>query len=401
MMTCAPGVGDPRLLTFGDGDPPPLSEKAWVPFGRIPTRLWVRAVSRERRSEGGTQSGAPLGPPPRAEESSLPGRASRPSERSDRRRRVSTASALGARRVRGVLGVLLHGPRRQVARAGRCGARGPQPALPAPPWSLVVSPAPDWGPGSREVAPSKPPPLERPSRAPWVALVWSAPSDAGGAAANVCAARPRAVARAVDVLEARLGRTVFGVGVGWGPKCFSHGRRWRRPAAPPPLMATGAQVTEEPAFGAGGPQGGPAAAARGSSLRAVRVTASGRLLLRSHLLRGIVPDARASKAWRGLSSRPGSAAASGGPSRRLWPRAPARPEALCRQGLAVSRHGALGQLADAVYAVRERLQRDLTGRRSTRELRPNPDAHAVPRHDAPDQLAAAVRAVQERLQRET
>jgi len=204
MMTCAPGVGDPRLLTFGDGDPPPLSEKAWVPFGRIPTRLWVRAVSRERRSEGGTQSGTPLGPPPRAEESSLPGRASRPSERSDRRRRVSTASALGARRVRGVLGVLLHGPRRQVARAGRCGARGPQPALPAPPRSLIESPAPDRGPGSREVAPSKPPPLERLCCVPWVALVWSALSDAGGAAAIVCATRPRAVARAVDVLEAKL-----------------------------------------------------------------------------------------------------------------------------------------------------------------------------------------------------
>jgi len=117
-MTGAPGVRDPRLLTFGDGDPPPLSEEGGgFLLKGYPPGLWVRAVSRERRSEGGTRSGTPLGPQPRAEESSLPGRASRPSERSDRRRRASTASALGARRVRGVLGVLLHGRRCRMPKA--------------------------------------------------------------------------------------------------------------------------------------------------------------------------------------------------------------------------------------------------------------------------------------------
>ena len=43
---------------------------------------------------------------------------------------------------------------------------------------------------------------------------------------------------------------------------------------------------------------------------------------------------------------------------------------------------------------------NVAGMRSTREPRPNHDAHAVPRPGAVDQLAAAVYTVRERLQRE-
>jgi hypothetical protein len=221
MMTCAPGVGDPRLLTFGDGDPPPLYEWCGFLFERIPTRLWVRADSRETQRGRHPEWNA-AGAAPEAEESSLPGRVARPSN-------ARTVGAVCRRRV--------------LSERVGCAE-----------FSAFL-----W---------------VRAGSSPRGSLRRAGPS-AGPAGVSVAARRvPR---RTGDWIRGGCSLEATSAGApepcpGW-PLC---GRRRLIPVARYCLRRRAAGCRQGgPACEARGPQGGPAAAARDSSLCAVRVTARG------------------------------------------------------------------------------------------------------------------------------